>query len=223
MDEFWSRRGVKTLGLRRTFDFVTRDNAAIYANPTAHEPEPGQSSSPEELRAFEYSQLADVLHDWLSQEDTLPGGDDPNPTSNEPLGSSDAVDTQQEDAVFLRSYIPRTLNDVYDPERDVAMLKKGDGKHLIYGGVTGVLAIHEANASQLPQTNEKAPKEAPREDIAGEASDNEGLDDDVESGGEDDDNSFEERQPRGHRHEDKDAKKVCMILIECNLLFIFMT
>lgn len=54
-----------------------------------------------------------------------------------------------DDAVFMESYIPRTLAEVYDPERDVDVLKRGGGDELIYAGVTGLKLAHEsANAKE---------------------------------------------------------------------------
>jgi hypothetical protein len=43
----------------------------------------------------------------------------------------------QEDSVFFKSYIPRTLNEVYDPERDLEAVKKG-GK-TIYSDTIGIV------------------------------------------------------------------------------------
>jgi len=117
----------------------------------------------------------------------------------------------QEDAVFLRSYIPRTLNEVYDPERDVDRLTRGEGKDLIYAGVTGIVKVHEENDEQGQNQEKKVVKFEDAEDSrvdmeeGGEGeedgSDSEDGDEDKEGG------EFVERKPRGHRHEDKEAKK----------------
>lgn len=70
--------------------------------------------------------LVGVLEEWLKE-------------------PSDKTD----DAVFMESYIPRTLAEVYDPERDVDVLKRGGGDELIYAGVTGLKLAHEsANAKE---------------------------------------------------------------------------
>lgn len=72
------------------------------------------------------SRLVGVLAEWLKE-------------------PSDKTD----DAVFMESYIPRTLAEVYDPERDVDVLKRGGGDELIYAGVTGLKLAHEsANAKE---------------------------------------------------------------------------
>ena len=52
---------------------------------------------------------------------------------------STASTAAHEDSVFLGSYIPRSLNEVYDPERDVAALKRGEGKNLIYADTIGLV------------------------------------------------------------------------------------
>lgn len=47
-----------------------------------------------------------------------------------------------DDAVFMKSYIPRSLGEVYDPERDIDIMKAGGSDKLIYAGITG-LSIHD--------------------------------------------------------------------------------
>lgn len=43
-----------------------------------------------------------------------------------------------DDAVFMASFIPRTLGEVYDPERDTDMIKAGRGDELIYAEMAGL-------------------------------------------------------------------------------------
>jgi len=112
--------------------------------------------------------------------------------------------------VFLRSYTPRTLNEVYDPERDVDKLARGEGKDLIYGGLTGIVQVHGEKDGQGHLGEKKAVKfEGEAENgVNEESGENDEEEEDADSDSEDEGNGeFQVRQPRGHRHEDKDAKK----------------
>ncbi|KAG8936293.1 protein kinase rio1 [Tulasnella sp. 418] len=212
VDEFWGRRGVATLGLRRSFDFVVQDNldsnlkqdisetvSALERDLTKREGENNETvetgvrfeeSAKEKMEQEadkEYEELKRILLKWLSSKEEHPttqiDAGDSLQSSSQPA----PADSRHEDAVFLQSYIPRNLNEVIDPERDVAKLRKGEGKDLIYGGaVTGVVDVHEAS-KDAPKMEEQY--------------------DDEESEGDGEDSEFEERKPRGHRHEDKEAKK----------------
>ena len=98
-EEYFERRGVATLGLRRCFEFVTREKFEADGEVGLSDPE--------------------VLVKWL---ETPP----PDVPSTEADGERDTgLDARQEDSVFFNSYIPRTLNEVYDPERDLEAVKKG--------------------------------------------------------------------------------------------------
>ncbi|TYJ56478.1 hypothetical protein B9479_002881 [Cryptococcus floricola] len=100
-----------------------------------------------------------------------------------------------DDAVFMESYIPRTLAEVYDAERDVDVLKSGGGDDLIYAGITGL---------KLSQPTPDPPTKNVRfeDGIAAGASEDEGEGDNSEDEDEDGD-----KRPRGFRHEDRDSKK----------------
>ncbi|OCF75437.1 Atypical/RIO/RIO1 protein kinase [Kwoniella mangroviensis CBS 8886] len=155
VEDFFGRRGVKCLGLRRAWEFTVTENIG-----PSHE---------EELSADGDDKLAAIVTEWLGQ----------------PSNKTD-------DAVFLSSYIPRTLAEVYDPERDVDLLKRGGGDDLIYAGITGL--------KLADKTEEKAPKEV--KEVRFE-------DDQVEEESESEDEAQDEQphKSRGFRHEDKDAKK----------------
>ncbi|KAJ7288290.1 RIO1-domain-containing protein [Mycena rebaudengoi] len=157
VEEWFGRRDVRTLGVRRAFEFVTREFAE-----DAGEGEEG------------------ILRQWLEEEDVDADAEDREGDNEKRDGAAEAA---QEDAVFMHSYIPRSLNELYDPERDA--LKAG-------ADALGFVV------------------EAPEpESDAGSDTDGEGDDGDSESDAGEDPTApgFEERQPRGHRHEDRDAKK----------------
>ncbi|CCM03492.1 uncharacterized protein FIBRA_05626 [Fibroporia radiculosa] len=232
VEDFFEKRGVPCVGLRRAFEFVTRDALAPSVTPSSAEPS---------------SKLADeeaVLRQWMEEPDTLPQtevvveGDESAPPV---LGASAAsVNAAHEDSVFLRSYIPRTLNEVYDPERDVGALSRGEGGDLIYKDMIGVVGPRENPGAdgvehRDDQTHLREQEGADggwaaargslsvrfAREGAGDGADDE--DADASSGSASDDaadepdesgssashgnGEFEERRPRGHRHEDKDAKK----------------
>jgi len=181
IDDFWKVR-TGTLGLRRSFEYVTR--------------ELGENESADAL-------FARLLDEAAKGDD---GGDD--------------AEGEHEDAVFKKAYIPRTLDQVFDPERDAEKLNRGEGDALIYSNVIGV----EPSRAQQQQTEDDTgatakPKKAvvvhfeDGRDVSGDelesASESDDDEEDGEGAGEGDKDgkAFVERQPRGHRHEDRDAKK----------------
>lgn len=169
VEDFFSKRGVRCLGLRRAFEFVTKDS---------FESEGGDSLALE-------SRLQEEQPESL-EEDLAPEHASEN-------GKSQA----DEDSVFMRSYIPRTLNEVYDPERDVGALNRGEGEKLIYKDTIGIVTPKETKVRF-----EGEDEHSNSEDDESEDSDPEGEDVEGEGG------PKQDRKPRGHRHEDREAKKV---------------
>lgn len=153
IEAFFGRDGVQTLGPRRLFEFVTHEDIT--------------QGKGEDLSALEAT-----LREWMGKPELEA---DPNEASTRA-----AQDETSNDAVFLKSYIPRTLNDVYDPERDIARLQRGEGKDLIYGDLTGVVQIHEGKKDQASDSEQDSSEES----------------------------EYVEKKPRGKRHEDKEIKKV---------------
>ena len=198
VEEYFARRGVTTLGLRRSFEFVTRE--AFETDGEAH------------------LSHSEVLKLWLERPPL-------SITDREGDGEEERVtevDAQQEDSVFLKSYIPRTLNEVYNPERDLEAVKKG--AKTIYSNTIGVVnpkreATPLLTEDDAPIDGQERPKvrfsaSAGLQDETCGADDNDKLGDDdqeedeEESEGSEDEDEHRERKPRGHRHEDRDSKKV---------------
>ncbi len=192
IEDFFSKRGVRTVGLRRAFEFITREQ--LSAAGGKHEEE--------------------VLREWMDSPDT----EDTDGAGQSSSGQS------HEDEVFMRSYIPRTLNEVYDPERDVDVLTRGEGEKLIYKDTIGILGPGQARkegTSDSAVTNGKA-SSAKKKGVTfeddGSASGEDGAAEDGEESDDGEEDSEEEvdgevdgvkeRKPRGHKHEDKEAKKV---------------
>ncbi|CAE7223406.1 unnamed protein product [Rhizoctonia solani] len=176
VEAFFSRDGVRTLGSRRLFEFVTHEDLTN-----------GQGE--------DFSALEVVLQEWTARSEPQESSDVEGGDSQAPLEGSNT----QDDAVFLQSYIPRTLNDVYDPERDIERLQRGEGKDLIYGDLTGVVRINEGmKGLAVAETNG---------DEDGDPEDSEQTMDSSEEEGAGEGIGFVEKKVRGKRHEDKDAKK----------------
>ena len=191
----------------------------------------GQSGDEADQRAAGQHEEHEVDRDGL--DDT----EDEGEADGAGVGASEGKEGH-EDAVFMRSYIPRTLNEVFDPERDVEVLSRGDGAQLIYKDTIGIVGPGEGRKGEkgaVPEpvlTSAKSqPGGAPKKgvtfaDEAEGAVENAGEDggegwededggseeEEEESGdGEEDEEGgegFKEKKPRGHRHEDKEAKKV---------------
>ncbi|KAG9315712.1 RIO1-domain-containing protein [Chiua virens] len=175
VEEYFGRFGVKCLGLRRCFEFITKDRL-------------------EESGAPEHDDEA--LQRWITE--TGESADDlaQDPAEVDTTGITKSQ-TAHEDNVFLQSYIPRTLNEVYDPERDIDALKGGEGKKLIYADTIGLVDPSPGTAKEHHvhfdggETSESGVSES--EDTSDDAErEKEGL---------------ERKAPRGHRHEDREAKK----------------
>ncbi|TFY82471.1 hypothetical protein EWM64_g1546 [Hericium alpestre] len=87
----------------------------------------------------------------------------------------------------MEVFIPRSLNEVYDPERDVDALTRGDGQTLIYADTIGVVqppSQHAVHFDDIPEAAGSSEEEAESADGS--------VDGQEESG------DFQERAPRGH-------------------------
>lgn len=191
-DDFFARRGVKTLGLRRTFNFVTGDRLVSDREETDDD-------------------VAEAVRRLLAEEPA------PRPGAGEQADDSAAAKRQSpsasDEAVFAQSYIPRTLDQVYDVERDVERVIRGEGSDLIYADLTGVAGVQKAQEVRTDEANagDADGAAAPKEKLAGDGEKDEASDADGDSAEDDsasDADSDGVRRPRGKRFEDKDEKKV---------------
>ena len=143
IDDFFSKRGVSTLGIKSSFELLTFSDA--------HGPDDA------DFLQLVQQRLDNPLHDKTEQ-----------------------------DAAFKESFIPQTLFDVPNAERDVAQIHAGQGQNLLYAKATGVLA-------DAAETVDSASEDS--------SSDSHSSNSDSESDG-----NFD-KTPRGHKFEDKDSKK----------------
>ncbi|CEL04815.1 Putative Serine/threonine-protein kinase RIO1 [Aspergillus calidoustus] len=122
--------------------------------------------------------VSDELHDAIEKLFTL--------DESEQTAAEREVDT----AVFRQQYIPQTLDQVYDFERDAEKVHAGEGGDLVYKDLL---------AREKPTAVEDAESGS---DVSGGVSVAES-----DSEGDEDDDPFAEKPPRGKRFEDKDTKR----------------
>jgi RIO kinase 1 len=102
----------------------------------------------------------------------------------------ETAEQEVETAVFRKQYIPQTLDQVYDAERDSKQMEEGDGSTLIYKDLLADKVVQDPKVDNNEQGSE--------------------VDSDVgSSAASDDSDHFLEgdQTPRGKRFQDKDAKK----------------
>jgi RIO kinase 1 len=173
VEEFFGRFGVKCLGLRRCFEFITRDRL-------------------EESGAQERDD--ECFQRWITE--TGESSEDLQDFAEGDMIWNAKSQTTHEDSVFLQSYIPRTLNEVYDPERDIDVLKGGEGRKLIYADTIGLVDSSLAGAKEH------------HVHLDGDESSESGVTESTsDEEAEEEQQGSERRAPRGHRHEDREAKK----------------
>jgi RIO kinase 1 len=188
VEDFFSKMGTRCLGLRRCFEFVVR----------------------EQLDNMDGLSDEDVFKRWLELGTTEgPPGVDPN--------SATTRQSVHEDAIFEKSYIPRTLGELYDPEREVAALSLENWQKPIYADTITLVrpvkqALGEADNPQIEDSQELHVS-LPDGDSQDSVSDNTSS----EAEGRDS-KSFEDKRPRGHRHEDRELKKVYLTIYMFALL-----
>ncbi|KAI6030861.1 RIO1-domain-containing protein [Pisolithus orientalis] len=217
VEEYFGRFGVTGLGIRRCFDFITRE---VF----------GEDSGTLDEREILVQCISEVQQAPQPQEQQ-PSGEE-NDSAKVPTkdvdDEHDAAHQDHEENVFLRSYIPRTLNEVYDPERDIDALKQGKG--LIYRDTIGLVDPAAASQQRKPENgghhqhqhqhvhfddrdeqNEERPDrssdmESDDDSDGSSTAGEEDLEGEREGDGEVEKDNLR-KVPRGHRHEDREAKK----------------
>lgn len=243
VDEWFKKRGVQTLGLRRSFDFVVSSDEALGLGEMEEEEIPtliplaesdGQvtaaenqateadlkestpeTQDPKYAKTLGHKALERRLESWLLESRRMPSASNES-EENRSSTTNLTIDHAQEDAVFRSSYIPRTLNEVVDPERDAEILRRGEGKSLIYDGVIGVAArsVKDARRDEAPKgavggaaADETRDEEYDEHSKRGSQSEEE-EEEEEEGDGEEGDEMLSKKAPTGRRPEDKEAKKV---------------
>ena len=166
--DFFGSYGVRCLGLRRAFDFVTSTN-------------------------IEADGGLDTLKQWLETPDTVEAAGDSKPSALEEEAHAHKA---TEDSVFLKTFIPRNLGEVLNPEQELERREQGEEVNVRLG-VVGTGRYHATSKAGVEKERVSDEEEG---DSSGE-------------GEEDDEKQFDAKTPRGHRHEDREAKKVRHIFL----------
>jgi len=161
--DFFGSYGVRCLNLRRAFDFVTSSD-------------------------IEANNGANTLKQWLETPDTVEAEDDSKPSALEEEAHAHKA---TEDSVFLKSFIPRNLGEVLNPEQEVERPPQGAEGNLRLG-VVGADRDHVVSENEVNE--EKVSEEG---EVESSVQDEEDSERDIEG-----------KTPRGHRHEDREVKKV---------------
>jgi len=115
-------------------------------------------------------------------------------------GDDQAVaDLEVDNEVFRNQYIPQTLEQVYDIEKDARKLDAGEGGELVYRNLL---------ADQVVQSKADTGEGSGESPDSGDSDDGAPLDSDDSEDDSEDESRFDKGKPRGKRFEDKDEKKV---------------
>ncbi|KAK5103099.1 Serine/threonine-protein kinase rio1 [Lithohypha guttulata] len=139
------------------------------------------------------------LYEWLMKsEGSTKFGDLRAEADNLMANRTDEAEDDVDNEVFRKQYIPQTLNDVYDAERDSQHVTKQGRDALVYKDLLADTKDNNDNtALPAPEDQDAADNQS--------ASDSEvNTDATADSDEEDDDNPG---RPRGKRFQDKDEKK----------------
>ncbi|KAI1094387.1 Serine/threonine-protein kinase Rio1 [Rostrohypoxylon terebratum] len=109
-------------------------------------------------------------------------------SSNEQTAAEKEVDNE----VFRNQYIPQTLQQVYDIEKDAQVIGEGEGDKLVYKNLLADQVVTKQDAEDASSEDEESNSGATLEDEAGS----------------DDESAFSKGPPRGKRFQDKEAKKL---------------
>jgi RIO kinase 1 len=177
ISDFFCRKGVHTLPERTVFEFITALDG----------PRAVAGSNEQMVEALQklFSSQINVGEEGRHRDD-----------------KDDDVDT----AVFRQQYIPQTLEQVYDVERDVDKVRQGQARDLVYRG----LLADKLDSSATPSSGGVAIDGVDGSDHSGGVSvpnseSESNSDAEVDRSSEAD--HFAKKPPRGRRFENKDVKR----------------
>ncbi|KAJ3108533.1 hypothetical protein HDU97_000815 [Phlyctochytrium planicorne] len=128
-----------------------------------------------------------------------------------PEGYGASAEEVVEAAVFQSAFIPRTLDEVVDAERDIAKSRKGEANAAdLYGKVIGLVAPKVESASAVAAEESSVAEESDGSGSGGddeEGSDDDDDDDDSENENDEGDEVEGEKRSKQKKDEDKEAKK----------------
>lgn len=124
-------------------------------------------------------------------------------------GEEAIAEQEVENEVFRKQYIPQTLDQVYDFERDAQKVGRGQADDLVYRNLL-------ADKVPLSSGNEADGEDTGGASLGTETESAEGSEED-----EDDESRFDKGTPRGKKFEDKEVKKVSSLLPSLMLETVF--
>lgn len=172
----------------RSLEFLRMDikNVSDYFNRK------GVNTLPERT-IFEFVTATQGTLDPTSMEKLLEEIQEARPDADEDTIANVEIDNE----VFRNQYIPQTLEQVYDIERDAKKVEEGDAVNLVYRNLLAEkLGATDPPASDGSELNDE-----------GRDSSTQGDDSDDSNDSNDESDVFAKKTPRGRRFEDKDAKK----------------
>lgn len=224
VDAYFSKYGVPTLGLRDTFNFIVRDAARTRGGGVAglEKLDHGDAqidaavldttSAAADGIETEATLVAELAQMTARKESSVVQAELEDSLSHE----ADAQRQATDDSVFRQSYLPRTLDDIYDPERDAALVRSGQVNDLIYSGVTGLDQVYDG-AGDAPADEAQASRNAlwvdaerPAPQVPEEVGEDAATDrdEDVSDSGDDSDASDESLTAEERRAKEREDRKV---------------
>ena len=107
----------------------------------------------------------------------------------------DDAEREVDNEVFRNQYIPQTLEQVYDVERDTEQVERSGKNDLIYQDLLAAKVASKMPTNGTVDSDSSSTSSSRIDDQSRQASDNEAA------------NPFAKKGPRGKRFEDKDAKR----------------
>lgn len=178
VNDFFRRKGVDVLPERTLFEFVVSGSG-----PTTVADSP-ESEDPM-IEAIEQLFVARDNQDDEQQQN--------------------AAEAEVDTAVFRQQYIPQTLEQVYDIERDAERVRAGEGSDLIYKGLLAGGEKPTAKDLNGEGEEEDGKSDSDQSDGGVSMSGSEGSDEEGE--GADPRDPYGKKAPRGKRFEDKESKR----------------
>lgn len=135
---------------------------------------------------------------------------------DENVNDEEAAQKQVDEKVFRQVYIPQTLEQVYDIERDVEVVGRGEGDDLVYKDLLAekfkkLDVADRDNQDGGVKLRDSGHEESYDEDGGSEEDESEEEEEELDEDGNPIRAERPEKKSRGKKHEDKAEKKVCSL------------
>ncbi|CAG8485520.1 8143_t:CDS:2 [Paraglomus occultum] len=182
--DFFKKKHVRVMSIRQLFDFITDLSFGFE-----------EKEMEEEL---------DKIQEKLLQEP------DVDLTHEQKIDRQNLEEVEEE--VFKNAYIPRTMVEILDAERDAFKVPEDDEDELIYRRLMGLSIFDKKTAKEMAEAGMLEENEVSENSEEGSESnseeENSAEDSNDEDEEQDDDHErITKKTPRGKRHEDKEAKR----------------